>query len=93
MNGNISGFIDLVAVEPREDYTLLLTFETGEKKVFDFKPNLRREVFKPLNDISLFMQAYNAHNGVVWNDDIDIASEHLYYNGAPVEEADARAME
>jgi hypothetical protein len=88
MNNNY-GFIDLLAVEPREDYTLLLTFETGEKKVFDFKPKLQREVFKPLQDITLFMQAHNGYDGVVWNDDIDIASEHLYYNGTPVEESHA----
>jgi hypothetical protein len=74
----------LLSVEPRKDHTLLLTFETGEQKIYDFRPDLQEEIFAPLQDINLFMQAHNNHFGVVWNDDIDIASEHLYYNGVPV---------
>jgi hypothetical protein len=76
--------IKIQSVVPRDDYTLLLTFENGEKRIFDFKNELQDAIFTPLKNISLFMQARNRHVGVVWNDDIDIASEHLYYNGVPV---------
>jgi hypothetical protein len=83
---NKYGFVDLLEVEPRNNYTLLLTFETGEKKIFDFKPKLQQELYRPLKDINLFMKAHNAGFGVIWNDTIDIAAEPLYYNGTPVEE-------
>ncbi|MDR2893174.1 MAG: DUF2442 domain-containing protein [Deltaproteobacteria bacterium] len=78
------GFIKLSHVEPRSDHTLLLTFETGEKRLYDFKPELNHPIFAPLKNISLFMQAKKQNYAVVWNDDLDIASEALYYNGTLV---------
>ena len=78
------GFIQLTHVEPRSNHTLLLTFENGEKRLYDFKPELELPVFAPLKNIGLFMQAKKHSYAVVWNDAIDIASEALYYNGTPV---------
>jgi hypothetical protein len=78
------GFVRLVHVEARSDHTLLLTFESGEKRLYDFKPELDLPVFEPLKNIGLFMQAKKHSYAVVWNEDIDIASEALYYSGTPV---------
>ncbi len=78
------GFVRLNHVEPRSDHTLLLTFETGEKRLYDFKPELHLPVFAPLKNIALFMQAKKKNYAVVWNEEMDIASEALYYNGVPV---------
>jgi len=61
-----------------------LTFETGEKRLYDFKPDLDLPIFEPLKNIGLFLQAKKHTYAVVWNDDMDIASEALYYNGVPV---------
>lgn len=44
------------AVEPRDDYTLLLTFENSEQRVYDMRPELSTEVFEPLKDLRLFRQ-------------------------------------
>jgi hypothetical protein len=76
--------IKLTDVQAFPDYSLVLTFETGERKRFDFRPELEERPFGPLHDIALFLQARNDDYGVVWTDDIDIASEHLYYNGTPL---------
>jgi hypothetical protein len=78
------GFVKLSHVEARGDHTLLLTFENGEKRLYDFKPELDHPVFEPLKNIGLFMRAKKHAYAVVWNDELDIASEALYYNGAPV---------
>ena len=78
------GFVRLIHVEARSDHTLLLTFETGEKRLYDFKPELDHAVFAPLKNLGLFMQAKKSSYAVVWNDEIDIASEALYYSGVPV---------
>jgi hypothetical protein len=83
---NPYGFVKLTSVKALPDYTLVLTFETGEKKTFNFRHKLNQEIFEPLKDIKLFLQAKNDIYGVVWNDDVDIASEHLYYNGTPIDE-------
>ena len=71
-------------VKANDDYTLLLTFVTGEKKLFDFKPLLNQCYYIPLKDIELFKKAYIQGAQVVWSDDIDIAPEYLYENGIPV---------
>lgn len=41
------------AVETMEDYKLLLTFEKGEKRIFDFKPYLKYKINAPLKNPSL----------------------------------------
>ena len=66
------------AVVPRPDYTLQLEFASGESRVFDAKVLLDDPLFKPLRNLSLFMQAHRQGRSVVWNDEIDIAPEYLY---------------
>ncbi len=70
-------------VKANDDYTLLLTFVTGEKKLFDFKPLLDEYPFEPLKNLGLFKKAFVCC-GVAWNDDIDIDGEYLYEHGTPV---------
>ena len=45
------------AVEAMEDYKLLLTFEKGEKKIFDFKPYLKYKINAPLKNPSFFKKS------------------------------------
>lgn len=73
-------------VEPRRDYTLIVTFITGEKKLFDMRSRLNRRVFAPLANIALFMQTHCDGTSVAWNDEIDIAPETLYDEGIPLRE-------
>ena len=75
----------ITAIEPQSDYTLIVTFENGEKRIYDCKPLLDEGVFKVLNNLELFMQAYFDGTTVAWNDMLDIAPEELYYNGIPIE--------
>ncbi len=71
-------------VKADADYKLLLTFITGEKKVFNFMPLLDDKVNHPLKDINLFLKAKVHHHTVMWSEDIDISPEYLYENGIPV---------
>lgn len=80
------GFVKLENVVAQPDYTLLVTFKNGEKKLYDFKPKLALKIYEPLKNPSLFMQAKKHSYAVVWNDKIDIASEALYEKGIPVTE-------
>ena len=81
------GFVKLEDVVAMPDYTLLVTFENGEKKLCDFKPKLEMEIYRPLKNVSLFLRAKKQSYAVIWNDSIDIASEALYESGIPVTEA------
>lgn len=67
-------------VNPRRDYTLHLTFITGERKVYDCRPLLADRLFQPLRNMELFMQAHVQGRSVAWNDEVDIAPEELYEN-------------
>ena len=69
----------VMAVEPKEDFTLLLTFAKGKKRLFDCKKYLFDDDYaKPLHDINLYMKAKADHNTVMWTEDLDIAPEYLY---------------
>ena len=68
----------VTSVTPRDDFKLVLGFDTGETKVFDATPYLEKGVFKRLRDPHLFKQAYVCGGTVCWPDDLDIAPETLY---------------
>lgn len=70
-------------VQPRADYTLLLTFVTGEKRIYDARPLLQKTIYLPLNNLNFFMNAKADYGTVTWNEDIDIAPEHLYECSIP----------
>lgn len=66
------------------DYKLNITFANGEERIYDALPLLEKKIYEPLKDLSLFMSAKVVCDTVVWNDDIDIAPEHLYECSKPV---------
>lgn len=76
----------VVDVEPKNDFTLLITFAKGKKRLFDCKKYLFDDSFYSdvLNNVDFFMQAKADHYTVVWKNDIDIAPEYLYYNSVAV---------
>ncbi len=60
------------------DYTLDLTFADGKRGRYDARPLLAKPLFAKLNSLPFFLQARAAYGTVIWNEDIDIAPEHLY---------------
>ena len=83
MNNNPVWVVD--SVEAREDYTLLITFSGGVRKIYDARPLLTKPIYAALNNLAFFMGATAEYGTVIWNDDIDIAPEHLYECGVPVQ--------
>lgn len=71
-------------VKASKDYTLLITFESGEKKIYDARPLLKKPIYSELNNTAFFMSAKAEYGTVVWSEDVDIAPEHLYECGVPV---------
>jgi hypothetical protein len=72
------------AVEPANDYTLRLLFTNGESRVFNAKPLLDMNVYKPLADLSLFKTVKVAYGSILWSDDIDYCPDTLYSESLPV---------
>ena len=65
-------------VQPRADYTLLLTFANGEERVYNARPLLEEKLYSQLRSLPFFLNARAECGTVVWSDDVDIAPEHLY---------------
>ena len=78
--------IRVLSVKPLDDKMMILTFESGEKRLYDASPLLGCPAFQPLRDDSVFKAAKVERGVVVWLDgEIDIAPEHLYENSVPVQ--------
>ena len=73
-------------VEAQDDYTLVLTFEDGMRKLFDMKPYLDRGVFRELKDIEMFKTVRVCFSSVAWANDADFDPEALYDLGLPLKD-------
>ena len=70
------------SVEARSDYTLLITFQNGERKEYDVKPLLQYPMYRNLEKV--FPAATVQFGTVVWPGDLDISPDTLYLNGKSV---------
>lgn len=71
----------VVAVEPQEGYDLLLTFDNGERKIYNAAHLLKLPVYKDLP--RLFPLARAEYGTVVWPNDLDIDPDSLYLKSRP----------
>ena len=71
-------YLAVIEVEPLEDYQLLLTFENGEKRIFDMKPYLDKGIFQELKDKKKFRTVRVSFDSIEWGNHADIDPEILY---------------
>ena len=72
-----------VNVTPGEDYTLLIEFDNGEKKIFDVKPYITGSWYGKLADSAFFKTVHICGKTVAWADGQDIAPHELYELSVP----------
>ena len=72
------------SVQTQDNYCLLLTFENGEKRIFDLKPYLNKGVFARLKNVALFKTARVVSGSVEWHGQIDLSYDTLYLESTPV---------
>ncbi len=77
-------YLSVKNVVPKENYTLLLTFENDEQRRFDVKPYLNTGVFRELRDIELFNTVRVSFDTIEWKNDVDLDPEFLYRNSVRV---------
>jgi hypothetical protein len=68
-----------------EEFTLILTFEDGEARVFDVKPYLSTGVFRTLRDPEAFATVRAFMGSIVWAGGQDLCPDTLYEESVPVE--------
>ena len=70
--------IKVRVVQPLNGGMMLVTFSTGEKRLFDVT-TLQGSAFAPLADEKIFMNPVLFHGVITWNNgEIDIAPETVY---------------
>lgn len=85
----------LVSVTPNDDYTLLLHFDNGEKRLYDVKP--LDGVFAFLKPMDAFKRVYiddcgciawdkdpKIDSSVVWSNKIDLCPDSCYLDSVEV---------
>jgi hypothetical protein len=77
-------YLSVIAVKPMKDHRLELTFENGERKIFDITPYLDKGIFKKLKNENLFKQVKVSFDTIEWPGEIDIDPETLYEDGLPI---------
>ncbi len=94
-----SGRRKIISVVSNDNFTLILTFDNGEQRLYDMKPFIKEgTVFKPLEDINVFRRVYLDENKApswdkdpsvdsrkVWNNKIDICPDTCYMDSIPLE--------
>ncbi|WP_313016347.1 DUF2442 domain-containing protein [Acetoanaerobium noterae] len=79
-------YISVKSVRPLSEYQLLLTFENGEKKIFDMKPYLDKGIYKELKDESKFKTVRISFDSIEWCNNADIDPEFLYEKSKKITE-------
>ena len=81
-------FHKIKSVTPLSDYILSVQFSEGITKHYDLKPLFDKyPMFIPLKEhLDLYYSASVdvGGYGVIWNDEIDIAADELFFNGETV---------
>lgn len=76
--GELKDDIKVTEAKPLRGGMMLVTFSTGEKRLFD-TTLLRGSAFAPLADETVFRNPILFHGVITWNNgEIDIAPETVY---------------
>lgn len=73
-----SHLLRIIAAEYVKDYTLRLTFSTGEVRLVDFIPLMQKGICKKLQDLDFFKSFTLDPFTVDWNNEIGFAPRYLY---------------
>ncbi len=88
----------VVGVVPNDDFTLTISFDNGEKRLYDVRPLLQKgTVFEKLADIENFRRVYvdgthciawdidpNIDSNKVWSNKVDLCPDGCYIDSVPV---------
>ena len=73
-----------INVTTQPDYCLLVTFNNGEKRIFDVKPYLDCKPFAELKNLTVFNTVKPAGLSIEWIHGQDICPDELYFNSVPI---------
>jgi hypothetical protein len=74
----------LIAITPLDNFSLILDFGDGRKRLYDFKPNLTHKFYQALADIRLFKSVSIKDGEVEWVTGQDFCPITLYEHSKPI---------
>lgn len=97
-----SGKKRIVSVTPNNDFSLIIGFDNGEKRLYDARPLLKKgTVFEPFMDIENFKRVYvdeqhsiawdidpTVDSNQVWNNKVDLCPDSCYLDSKPIGKAE-----
>lgn len=89
-NGFVRGgnMHEIIKVKPLDNMQMIITFRSGEQRLYDASQLLQYPIFRPLEDKMVFFHPVLDHGVVTWLDgELDISPESMYENSLPYEEA------
>ena len=89
----------ITAVVPNDDFTLTISFDNGEKRLYNVAPLLKPgTVFETFADINNFRRVYiddqhciawdinpDIDSNVIWNNKVDLCPDSCYVNSVPLQ--------
>ena len=69
--------MNITEVIPKDDFTLYIKSENGREGMFDLKPYLDSEAFKPLKDKREFERIYNRNYFIEWDCGADLSADTI----------------
>ena len=95
-----SGRKKVTGVIPNDNFTLTLSFDNGERKLYDMRPLLKKgTVFEPFIRLENFRRVYidetnsvawdvnlNIDSNKFWNNKVDLCSDSCYIDSVPLGE-------
>ncbi|MCH5210601.1 MAG: DUF2442 domain-containing protein [Oscillospiraceae bacterium] len=93
-----NGTKQIVAVVPSDNYTLIISFDNGEKRLYDAKPLFtKNSVFNKISAPDDFRRVYvdsshciawdidpNIDSETVWNNKLDLCPDSCYIDSIPI---------
>lgn len=88
----------IVHVVPNEDFTLIISFDNGEKRLYDVSPLLQAgTIFAPFRELENFRRVYvdeahciawdidpNVDSNLVWSNKVDLCPDSCYVDSIPL---------
>jgi hypothetical protein len=67
----------IIAVEPRDNYILLVTLSNGTSGEFDVSPYVEKGIFQELKDWQYFSQVRPISGGIAWPHEQDFSVDTI----------------
>lgn len=85
--GKFEKELKVISIKVVSELCMLVTFSTGEERIFDASELLKYPIYQKLENYEIFKNAYIENGIIVWdNGAIDISPETVYSNSFEYEQ-------